>query len=527
MAKQISSLWVGLTGNVSGLAKSFGSAIAPVKGLSSHISALNTRLSSTIATGLKFSAVAAGVAAAGAAAGLVALTKSSITNIDKLKDQAESLGVSTDALSRMQYAASFAGVENEALATSFGKMLVNVSNAASGSKTAAAAFDRLGLNAKTLASLSPEVAFAKIADAIAAIENPYQRADAAQEIFGKSGKALIPVLNLGAEGLTQFYTEADRLNITIRQTDATKVEGAADAMGRIGKATEGVGNALAIKLAPAIELAGAKLIAFATSGEGVSSKVSVAFEWVTSAIAKSADVLELVKAGFYTLKGVATVTLASMLKPLTLVIEGLEWLGKKLGIVSDSSTWGAFASAFQTDIEGAASEAFKKAGESFDNFQNKVASTKATAAFADLRKQMEQLESARPPKPPTFRPIEPVGDPEANKAFGNLFGKVNEIGGRLRGAFGTATDYLADAFHNAIPDRKEIEIKPRLATAIRAGSAESIALRFGNMAATPSRGMNAAGNDVQKKQLTVQQQMAANIAKLASQATTAITEAFL
>src|SRR5437870_4692183 len=47
---------------------------------------------------------------------------SSIERVDALKDEAEALGVTTEALSRMRYAASFAGVESESLAGGLTKM---------------------------------------------------------------------------------------------------------------------------------------------------------------------------------------------------------------------------------------------------------------------------------------------------------------------------------------------------------------------------------------------------------------------
>jgi hypothetical protein len=396
MSKQISSLWVGLTGNLSGLSASFGAAIKPVKGLSVALGTAGVKLRAFANTGTKLATAGLAVGALGAAAGLVALTKSSFEAIDTLKDQAESIGVTTAALSRLQYAASFAGIEAGAVTDAMGKMLVALNGAKDGTGPAADALKLLGMSAADLTKMSPEQAFAALSDGVAGIRNASDKAAAAVALFGKSGKTLIPVLNMGSAALAEAYIEADRLGVTISEMDARQIEAGADAMGRMGWAVQGVGNQIAIKLAPMIEAAAVKLVDLGTSGEGIGPKVSAAFEWVATAAGTVSDYVELLKAGFYAFRGVASVALLGTLQPLAAVIQAVEWLGQKLGIISDESTWGAFSAGLVEGVAQEADRAFTAAGESMDRFNAKANSAGVAAAFAATKIPKGGVSTAEP-----------------------------------------------------------------------------------------------------------------------------------
>lgn len=73
------------------------------------------------------------------------------------------------------------------------------------------AFVKLGVSAQKLSQKTPEEQFYILANAIAAIDNPSQKAAVAMDVFGKSGTALPPMLNLGVEGIEQRANQASKL----------------------------------------------------------------------------------------------------------------------------------------------------------------------------------------------------------------------------------------------------------------------------------------------------------------------------
>ena len=64
---------------------------------------------------------------------------------------------------------------------------------------------------RELVNLKPEEQLERVADRIAAIPNPAQRAAVAMELFGRGGTAMLPMLAGGAKGLAQWRKEAEEM----------------------------------------------------------------------------------------------------------------------------------------------------------------------------------------------------------------------------------------------------------------------------------------------------------------------------
>ncbi len=103
-------------------------------------------------------------------------------------------------------------------------MLKNVGQAAMVGGPAADALDRLGLSVKTIAGESADQAFKDIADGIAGVTNPAERARLAVDIFGKSGQKLLPLMMEGAAGIAAAQAEAEKLGISFSRVDAKQIE---------------------------------------------------------------------------------------------------------------------------------------------------------------------------------------------------------------------------------------------------------------------------------------------------------------
>ena len=276
MAKQISSLWVGLTGNISGLTRSFTAAIAPVTKLANSV-----RSASGMVAGLgsKIAALSGIGAALGSAIGGGVLVNQQLEAIDTAAKLSDRLGIATEALAGLQHAGDLAGVSNENLTKGIEKMLNSVGEAAAGTGEARGAFAALGLSAADLANMSPEAAFKAIADGLAGIENAAQRATLAQDIFGKAGQGLLPLLMSGSKGIAAAQAEAERLGLTFSRIDAAKVEESNDAITRMKAVFVGAARSVAIAIAPAITKTSdlfreASIKARATLGPIVSSAIS-------------------------------------------------------------------------------------------------------------------------------------------------------------------------------------------------------------------------------------------------------------
>lgn len=197
----------------------------------------------------KLAAAAGGVLAVG---GIAAWTQSSLTAIDATNDLAAQIGTTGDRLSELRYAAKLSGSETETLDNSLQKMTTVLGDAARDGGPAAGTLRQLGLEARDLIAVDPATAFERIAAAISTVDNPALQASAAVDVFGKSGVKLLNTLRAGPEEMERLKKEAQALGISVGGIDAAKVAQANDALDKLGFATQGLGNTLAVSLAPTI-----------------------------------------------------------------------------------------------------------------------------------------------------------------------------------------------------------------------------------------------------------------------------------
>jgi hypothetical protein len=195
------------------------------------------------AVGKSLAGVGVGLASGFAAVGLNSVVASAFDMASSLSEAAEKAGVTIEALQELRFAAQQTGVSNEAMDASLGRLTRTLGDLQMGAPAAAKAFDQIGLSAEQLEGLPTGEAFRLIAEQIAKIPDPTQRAAAAVDIFGKSGQQLMPILNGGAKAIDEFAA-ASRRNGQISTQDAQKLDELADSWEtlkvRVGVATANV-----------------------------------------------------------------------------------------------------------------------------------------------------------------------------------------------------------------------------------------------------------------------------------------------
>jgi hypothetical protein len=165
--------------------------------------------------------------------------------------------------------ANEAGVETGQLTSMLGLMQRNIDALAEGTKAQVEAFKRLGLSISDLQGLSPDEQFARIAEALDKISDPTQKTALAMDVFGRSGRNAINMLDSYRAKTQEAATFQERFGIAVRQSTAESIERANDAVGRLGMVMEGLGNRLAGLVAPAIERTANGLINFAATVLGI------------------------------------------------------------------------------------------------------------------------------------------------------------------------------------------------------------------------------------------------------------------
>lgn len=181
--------------------------------------------STRIASGLKnaftldgaISRVGLAIAGLGAGVGLGALImqfNKAVDSVAALKDVSEKTGASVESLSAISAVAKITGMDMESLGGALGKLAVNMEATGGPSEKVRDALKRIGLSAKDLAGLDTGTMFIKIAEAMNQYEDSGVKAAVATEIFGKQGRALLPLFNdIADAGVLAAKTTAEQVEM--------------------------------------------------------------------------------------------------------------------------------------------------------------------------------------------------------------------------------------------------------------------------------------------------------------------------
>ena len=230
-------------------------------------------------TSLSKSAKAAGAVIAGAlSASLFSdWIQGSIDAIDKTDELAERVGMAAGEFAALQYAAKFASVESDALASTLTKFNQSITKAADGSKKEAEAFATIGVavrdsagNVKAAGPLLSEVA-----DRFAALPDGPQKAALAIDLFGKQGAKLLPLLNKGSAGIRELTEEAERLGLVL-DSETYKAAGQFnDNLDALAGFSDAAGQQVAANLLPALNDITGLFKELATESEAASGSADV------------------------------------------------------------------------------------------------------------------------------------------------------------------------------------------------------------------------------------------------------------
>jgi hypothetical protein len=227
---------------------------------------------------------------------------------DEVQKMALRTGLTTEALSELKFALEQSGSNIEGFEKGIRRMASFIQDGRDGLTETTRALDTLGIAVEDFDGLSPEESFDKLSTALAGVEDDLVQSALAQDIFGRSGTALLPLLAQGADGIDKLKQEAHDLGIVFDQDAANAAARLVDAQNTLSKSFQGVQIAIAEGLAPAL------------SGflEGAAKVVSKISEW-----AKENPVLTKIIIGFTAALGGLALAIGAIGLALPIVATGL------------------------------------------------------------------------------------------------------------------------------------------------------------------------------------------------------------
>lgn len=199
-------------------------------------------------------ALAIAGAAAAAGAGMAIAVKGAINTADEMTKAAQKIGLSTEELSKLKYAADLSDVSLDKLQTGVGRLSQNMADAAMGVGEGAEAFEALGISVKNAdGTLRPTTdVLNDISDRFAAMPDGAQKTALAMDLMGRSGRDMIPLLNGGSAALREMGDEAQRAGLVISTETGKAAERFNDSLTRLKGAAQGLVLKLTAALAPAL-----------------------------------------------------------------------------------------------------------------------------------------------------------------------------------------------------------------------------------------------------------------------------------
>lgn len=168
--------------------------------------------------------------------------------IDKLSQR---LGLSREGFQEWEFVLSQSGVAAESLQSGMKNLSQRMDDAINGAGKGAELFETLGITITD--SMSQEDTFNATIEALQNMEDGIQKANLAQELFGKSGQELLPLLNGTAEGTEELKKKAQELGLVLGDDAVDAGVKYTDTMDQIKRSLAGMGSQLMTGIMPVLQ----------------------------------------------------------------------------------------------------------------------------------------------------------------------------------------------------------------------------------------------------------------------------------
>jgi hypothetical protein len=197
------------------------------------------------------------VAMAAVVAGIgISSIKHMIDGVAELADAAvkssAKLGITTDAVQELGYAAKLSDISQGELEMSLTKLSRGLEAAKKGEGAFVDTLGKLKIKMSELKGETLDQNLERIAEAFKRMPDGPQKAALAMELFGRSGTRLIPLLNSGKAGIVELRKEAHELGIVVDNETAKSFEEFNDEQTKLSEMWRGIKTQIVTALLPSL-----------------------------------------------------------------------------------------------------------------------------------------------------------------------------------------------------------------------------------------------------------------------------------
>jgi uncharacterized coiled-coil protein SlyX len=212
-----------------------------------------TTKSKSLANSFKsaFNVATAMYAAAGAVA--IKMVKDTTEATDRIDKLSQRLGLSREGFQEWEFVLSQAGVSIDSLQIGMKTLAQRMQEAVEGAGKGAEEFDKLGISQQEIAKMSQEDAFALTVTRLQEMEDGIQKADIAQQLFGRNGQDLVPLLNQQAGSVDELRERARELGLVLSDEAVDAGVELTDTLDELERSLGGVKNTIVAEALPEIQ----------------------------------------------------------------------------------------------------------------------------------------------------------------------------------------------------------------------------------------------------------------------------------
>jgi len=219
-------------------------------------------------------AVVTGTAAAGAAiAGIATSSASAADEVDKMSAK---IGLSKQGYQEWAYVLGQNGMDISSLQMGMKTLVSQMDGAANGTESSVAMFEKLGVSIYDSAGAmkDQETMFREVTLALASMENGTEKAALANDLLGRSGSEMMPMLNNGAEGIVDLTNRAHELGLIMSDEAVNAGVVLGDTLDDVKQSAAMVGTKLGTALFPVVQKLLDTVLVFMPQVQEIFEKIS-------------------------------------------------------------------------------------------------------------------------------------------------------------------------------------------------------------------------------------------------------------
>lgn len=232
--------------------------------------------------------VTAGVGAAGAA--IFGVAKKAADTTDHIDKMSQKLGLSREAYQELDFIMSQSGTSIDSLRGGMKTLTSAMDKANGGNKEAAAAFQRLGVSVTNAdGSLrSQEEVMWDVMSALQSVGNDTEKATLANQLFGKSGQELMPLLNGEAGSIDDMRQSAHDLGLVLEDEAIDAGVHLTDTIDQVQRSFGAIVTRVGVEVMPLVQ----KFLDWVLSNmPTIQAVVGTAFDILSDVVKTAGDVL--------------------------------------------------------------------------------------------------------------------------------------------------------------------------------------------------------------------------------------------